>query len=335
MVSHPHKTVLRVTDTFDYLYKPCPEQPADTATEAEKAAFRAEYKKHSDVACIMLGKMSPALQRQFENYPPQNMLAELQKMFEKPPAIEIYDPVDALHSCKQAPGYPKETMGYYFYFPPENKVIVASANPVEPESPRFSVGNIIPVRSLKTKRAPTVWSKLEDSHSYSKAYYDMKIWQMDVKTAFLNGRLDEDIYMEQPEGQKSYADLKRKQMEFEVGDKVMLKVSPWKGVVRFGKRGKLNPRFVGPFKVIKRVGDVAYKLELPEEPSRVHTTFHVSNLKECHADEPLSVSLDGLHFDDKLQFVKEPNRKQNYEVKRFEAKPYPIISATMELQERS
>ncbi|GJV46114.1 hypothetical protein Tco_1430650 [Tanacetum coccineum] len=100
------RIVLRVADTFDYLYKPCPEQPADTATEAEKAAFRAEYKKHSDVACIMLGKMSPALQRQFENYPPQNMLAELRKMFEKPPAVEIYDLVDALHSCKQAPGKP-------------------------------------------------------------------------------------------------------------------------------------------------------------------------------------------------------------------------------------
>ncbi|GJZ74264.1 putative reverse transcriptase domain-containing protein [Tanacetum coccineum] len=85
--------------------------------------------------------------------------------------------------------------------------------------------------------------------------------------------------------QKSYADLKRKPMEFEVGDKVMLKVSPWKGVVHFGKRGKLNPRFVGPFKVIKRVGDVAYKLELPEELSRVHNTFHVSNLKKCHADD--------------------------------------------------
>nr|GFB72450.1 putative reverse transcriptase domain-containing protein [Tanacetum cinerariifolium] len=97
--------------------------------------------------------------------------------------------------------------------------------------------------------------------------------------------------------QKSYADLKRKPMEFQVGDKVMLKVSPWKGVVRFGKRGKLNPRYVGPFKVLERIEDVAYKLDLPEELSRVHNTFYVSNLKKCHADEPLAVPLDGLHFD--------------------------------------
>nr|GFD45587.1 putative reverse transcriptase domain-containing protein [Tanacetum cinerariifolium] len=106
--------------------------------------------------------------------------------------------------------------------------------------------------------------------------------------------------------QKSYADLKRKPMEFQVGDKVMLKVLTWKGVVRFGKRGKLNPRYVGPFKVLERVGDVTYKLDLSEELSRVHNTFYVSNLKKCHADEPLSVPLDGLHFDDKLYFVEEP-----------------------------
>nr|GFD13778.1 putative reverse transcriptase domain-containing protein [Tanacetum cinerariifolium] len=89
--------------------------------------------------------------------------------------------------------------------------------------------------------------------------------------------------------QKSYADLKHKPMEFQFGDKVMLKFLPWKGVVRFGKRGKLNPRYVGPFKVLERIGDVAYKLDLPEELSRVHKTFHVSNLKKCHADEPLAV----------------------------------------------
>nr|GFA79145.1 putative reverse transcriptase domain-containing protein [Tanacetum cinerariifolium] len=117
--------------------------------------------------------------------------------------------------------------------------------------------------------------------------------------------------------QKSYADLKRKPMEFQVGGKVMPKVSPWKGVVRFGKKGKLNTRYVGPFKVLKRVGDVAYKLDLPEELSRVHNTFHMSNLKKCHADEPLVVPLNGLHFDDKLYFVKEPVEIMDRQVKRL------------------
>ncbi|GJW20065.1 putative reverse transcriptase domain-containing protein [Tanacetum coccineum] len=125
--------------------------------------------------------------------------------------------------------------------------------------------------------------------------------------------------------QKSYADLKRKPMEFQVGDKVMLKVSPWKGVVRFGKRGKLNPRYVGPFKVLGKVGEVAYKLELPEELSRVHNTFHVSNLKKCYADEPLAVPLDGLHFDDKLQFVEEPVEIVDREVKRLKRSRIPLI----------
>ncbi|GJV31440.1 putative reverse transcriptase domain-containing protein [Tanacetum coccineum] len=125
--------------------------------------------------------------------------------------------------------------------------------------------------------------------------------------------------------QKSYADLKRKPMEFQIGDKVMLKVSPWKGVVRFGKRGKLNPRYVGPFKVIERVGEVAYKLELPEELSRVHNTFHVSNLKKCHADEPLAVPLDGLNLDDKLHFVEEPLEIVGREVKRLKRSRIPLV----------
>nr|GFB50639.1 putative reverse transcriptase domain-containing protein [Tanacetum cinerariifolium] len=127
--------------------------------------------------------------------------------------------------------------------------------------------------------------------------------------------------------QKSYADLKRKPMKFQVGDKVMLKVSPWKGVLRFGKRGKLNPRYVRPFKVIKRVRSVAYKLELPEELSRVHNTFHVCNKKKCYANEPLVVSLDGLHFDDKLQFVEEPVEIIDREVKRLRNSRVPIVKA--------
>ncbi|GJW75264.1 reverse transcriptase domain-containing protein [Tanacetum coccineum] len=96
-------------------------------------------------------------------------------------------------------------------------------------------------------------------------------------------------------------------------------------VVHFGKRGKLNPRYVEPFKVLEKVGDVAYKLELPEELSRVHNTFHVSNLKKCYANEPLAVLLDGLHFDDKLQFVEGPIIIMDREVKRFNQSHIPIV----------
>nr|GFA83753.1 putative reverse transcriptase domain-containing protein [Tanacetum cinerariifolium] len=125
--------------------------------------------------------------------------------------------------------------------------------------------------------------------------------------------------------QKSYTNLKHKPMEFQVGDKVMLKVLPWKRVVRFGKRGKLNPRYVGPFKVLERIRDVAYKLDLPEELSRVHNTLHVSNLKKCHVDEPLAVQLDGLHLDDKFYFVEKPVEIIDHEVKRLKRSRIPLV----------
>nr|GEV42630.1 reverse transcriptase domain-containing protein [Tanacetum cinerariifolium] len=117
--------------------------------------------------------------------------------------------------------------------------------------------------------------------------------------------------------QKSYADLKRKSMEFKVGDRVMLKVSPWKGVVRFDKRGKLNPRYVRPFKVLAKVGIVAYRLELPQELSRVFHTFHVSNLKKCYADKPLVMPLEGIYIEDRLQFVEEPVKIMVREMQRL------------------
>nr|GEU96348.1 reverse transcriptase domain-containing protein [Tanacetum cinerariifolium] len=125
--------------------------------------------------------------------------------------------------------------------------------------------------------------------------------------------------------QKSYTDVRREPLEFQVGDKVMLKVSPWKGVARFGKRGKLNPRYIGPFKVLAKVGTVAYRLELPQQLSTVHSTFHVSNLKKFLSDEPLAIPLDELHIDDKLYFVEEPVKIMNQEIKRLRQSHISII----------
>ncbi|GKB32863.1 putative reverse transcriptase domain-containing protein [Tanacetum coccineum] len=119
--------------------------------------------------------------------------------------------------------------------------------------------------------------------------------------------------------------VRRKPLEFQVGDKVMLKVSPWKGVIRFGKREKLNPRYIGPFKVLAKVGTVAYRLELPQQLSRVHSTFHVSNLKKCLSDEPLAISLDEIHIDDKLHFVEQPVEIMDREVKWLKQSRIPII----------
>ncbi|GKB00451.1 putative reverse transcriptase domain-containing protein [Tanacetum coccineum] len=117
--------------------------------------------------------------------------------------------------------------------------------------------------------------------------------------------------------QKSYADRRRKPLEFQVGDKVMLKVSPWKGVIRFGKRGKLNPYYIRPFKVLAKVGTVAYRLKLPDQLSRVHNTFHVSNLNKCFSDEPLAILLDEIQIDDKLNFIEEPVEIMDLKVKRL------------------
>ncbi|KAI3669469.1 hypothetical protein L6452_40705 [Arctium lappa] len=125
--------------------------------------------------------------------------------------------------------------------------------------------------------------------------------------------------------QKSYADNRRKPLEFQVGDKVLLKVSPWKELVRFGKRGKLSPRYIGPFEIVERVGPVAYKLKLPQELSVIHDTFHVSNLKKCLTDESLVLPLEDVQINDRLNFVEEPIEILDREVKRLRHSKIPIL----------
>ncbi|GJV24375.1 hypothetical protein Tco_1377070, partial [Tanacetum coccineum] len=109
-------------------------------------------------------------------------------------------------------------------------------------------------------------------------------------------------------------------------DKVMSKVPPWKRVIRFGKRGKLKLRYIGHFKVLAKVGTVAYKLELPQQSSKVHSTFHVSNSKKCLSDESLVIPLDEIQFDDKLHFVEEPVKIMDREVKRLKQSRIPIVN---------
>nr|GFB17276.1 putative reverse transcriptase domain-containing protein [Tanacetum cinerariifolium] len=125
--------------------------------------------------------------------------------------------------------------------------------------------------------------------------------------------------------QKSYADVRQKPLEFQVGDKVMLKVSPWKEVIRFGKRGKLNPHYIRPFKILAKVKTVAYRLELPEQLSRVHSTFHVSNLKKCQSDETLAIPLDEIKIDEKIHFIEEPVEIMDHEVKRLKQSRISIV----------
>ncbi|GJW70321.1 putative reverse transcriptase domain-containing protein [Tanacetum coccineum] len=125
--------------------------------------------------------------------------------------------------------------------------------------------------------------------------------------------------------QKSYADRRRKPLEFSVCDSVLLKVSPWKGVVRFRKKGKLAPRFVGPFEIIKKVGLVAYRLDLLTELNGVHDMFHVSNLKKCLADPTLQVPLDEIRVDAKLNFMKEPMEILEQEFKKLKWSRIAIV----------
>ncbi|GJT23946.1 zinc knuckle CX2CX4HX4C containing protein [Tanacetum coccineum] len=157
-------------------------------------------------------------------------------------------------------------------------------------------------------RSPICWSEVGDSQLTSPEL----ICETTEKIVQIKNRL-----LEARSRQKSYGDKRAKLLEFEVGDMVLLKVSPWKGVVHFRKRGKLSPRYSRPFKILARVGPIAYTLELPEELKGIHSIFHVSNLKRCLAEGDIVVPMDEIQLDDKLHMIEEPVEVVDREVKRL------------------
>ncbi|GKC04840.1 putative reverse transcriptase domain-containing protein [Tanacetum coccineum] len=165
-------------------------------------------------------------------------------------------------------------------------------------------------------RSPICWAEVGNSQLTGLEI----IHKTTEKIVQINSRIQATCDREQ-----SYADVRRKPLEFQVGDKVMLKVSPWNGVIHFGIRGKLNPRYIGPFKIIAKVRTVAYHLELLEKLSRVHSMFHISNLKKCLADEPLAIPLDEIQVDEKLYFIEEPIEIVDRKVKSLKQSCIPIV----------
>ncbi|KAD7479605.1 hypothetical protein E3N88_02741 [Mikania micrantha] len=155
-------------------------------------------------------------------------------------------------------------------------------------------------------RTPVCWGEVGQRELAHKKVVKATNDQIDQIRAHLKAAQDR---------QKSYADKRRRPIEFQVGDLVLLKVSPWKGVIRFRKRGKLSPRFIGPFKIIARVGNVAYRLELPEKLKLIHNTFHVSYLRKCLADESTYVPLEDIEVDEKLNYVEKPVEILDHKVK--------------------
>ena len=138
-------------------------------------------------------------------------------------------------------------------------------------------------------------------------------------------KLIRDRLKEASDRQKSYANLKHKEIEFAVGDMVFLKVSPWKKILRFGKKGKLSPQFIGPYRIVIRVGPVAYQLELPLDLDRIHDVFHVSMLRRYHSDPTHIVPVTEIEVRSNLTFEEEPMQILDRDVKVLRRRSVPLV----------
>ena len=130
-----------------------------------------------------------------------------------------------------------------------------------------------------------------------------------------------------------------------MGDRVFLKLSPRKGFQRIGKRGKFNPRYIGPYEIIERVGEVAYRLDLPPNLTGIHNVFHVSQLRKYHPDESHIIATEELPLEQNLTYTESPVRILDYKVKELRNKRIPMVKvlwrnqkseeATWELEDKS
>nr|GEZ45184.1 putative reverse transcriptase domain-containing protein [Tanacetum cinerariifolium] len=157
-------------------------------------------------------------------------------------------------------------------------------------------------------RSPVIWTEIGESQLIGPEIVQEtteKIFQIKKRLKTARSR------------QKSYAYKRRKPLEFKVEDRVLLKVSPWKGFVRFGKRGKLAPRYVGPFEIVEHVEQVAYRLKLAQELSCIYDTFHVSNLKKCLAETDAQIPWEEIKVEENLRFVEEPIEIVERDVKKL------------------
>ena len=165
-------------------------------------------------------------------------------------------------------------------------------------------------------RTPLFWTELSES----------KILGVDlIKDAEQKVRVIRESLKTASDRQKSYADLKRKDIEYQVGDKVFLKVSPWKKVLRFGRKGKLSPRFIGPYEVSERVGPVAYRLILPPELEKIHNVFHVSMLRRYRSDPSHVIPPSEIEIQSNLSYEEEPVRILAQEVKELRNRKISLV----------
>nr|GEZ34600.1 putative reverse transcriptase domain-containing protein [Tanacetum cinerariifolium] len=165
-------------------------------------------------------------------------------------------------------------------------------------------------------RSPVIWTEIGESQLIGPEIVQEtkeKIFQIKERLKTTRSR------------QKSYADKRRKPLEFKVGDRVLLKVSLWTGVVRFGKKGKLAPRYVRPFEIMERVRQVAYQLKLPQELSYIHDTFHVSNLNKCLAESDAQIPVEEIKVNENLRFVEEPIEIREWDVKKLKRRRIPLV----------